>query len=144
MTTEREIDLQIGKEYNEFYTRIYDGLTPIPEFTVKLFATALMCVAPAAHQIHGDKMKLLISKKIEELTWVEVGKMMNVITEVPFYLLYEDLEDALNKTMQMEQFQLYYNATVADLDSKMKKKKSSLMNLGGVNRSSITMPIAKA
>src|SRR6478735_9516072 len=98
--TEKEVDLQIGKEYNEFYTKVYDGIAVIPAYVTDLFKKALMYVAPAAHQIHANKMRMLIEKKVEELTWVEVGKMINVVTEVPLMHLFSNLDEAIDKMVE--------------------------------------------
>lgn len=139
--TEKDVDQQIGKEYNAFYTSVYDGIIAAPEDLIERFKKALFYIAPAAHQIYGRKMKELVDKEIKNLTWVEVGVLMNTISEVPFHYLYTNLEEAIDKVMYMEEFKVEYSRVVSELDAKMRKKKEVLMSLGGSNNgASVKMP----
>ena len=132
MTTQKDIDEQIAKEYNEFYLALYDGEIAVPSDILVRFAKALMAVPPSAHQIHANRMRALIDKPVNELTWVEVGAVTNVIQAVPFRDVYDSLDEAIEKTQGLEVLRVAYNSTVSALDKKMEKKKRALMEMGGL------------
>lgn len=138
MTTKRDIDEQIQKEYNIFYTAVYDGSIAVPSDLTQRFRKALMAIAPNLHQIHANRMRELIDKPANELTWVQVGAVINVSQAVPFRDVYDDLDEAIEKTQRLEILRVGYNSTVAALDKKMATKKKKLQELAGISPTGTT------
>src|SRR6187402_2936340 len=126
MTTQRDIDEQIQKEYNSFYQKVYDGEIAVPSDLIVRFRKALMAIAPNLHQIHANRMRALVDKPANELTWVEVGAVINVIQAVAFREVYDDIDEAVEKTQGLEVLRVGYNSTVAALDKKLAAKKKKL------------------
>lgn len=137
MTTQREIDEQIQKDYNALYLRPYDGEIALPIDLIERYKRALMGIAPSTHQTHASRMKEMITKPMNELTWVEVGAIINIIQSVPFKEMYDSIEEALEKVQYLEIFRVGYNNTIAALDKKMVIKKKKLMEISGLAKGAL-------
>lgn len=141
---QKEIDKKIAEEYNDFYVGVYDGSIPVPANLVDLFKKALMVVPPIAHQYPSARVRQMLDKPVEELSWVETGKMVNVIVEAPFHTLYKDIDEALVGAAKIEEFRMNWQAVVAKFDETMKRKREALSNLAGTRKQPMQIIPAEA
>lgn len=133
MTTQSEIDAQIGHDMQNFYDSVYDGF--VPESFVEMFKKAIMHLAPAQHQYAMSKVKEMVSKRAGEHTVVETSMMINVIYSTPFHLLYESIERAIEVTMEFDKVRKEHNKKIQEMEHKLQAKRSRLLKLSGVGNS---------
>ena len=142
MTSQRDIEIQIAAEKQTFYLSKFDG--KLPSDLIERFEKALMVSAPGQHQYHMDKVKLILSKEESELNYLELGMVINLLFSVPFDKLYSNLDEALEKNIELESVRIVYNTHVKETEDKLIKKKNILMNLSGVTKAPLKLIKAEA
>lgn len=133
MTTEVEINKQLEGDYNRFYAAVFDG--ELPSDLIERFKKALMALAPAATKYNTEVIKKIISKRVNELSVMDVGVVINAVFSVPFGKVYENIESALDKNIELELIREKYNKAVDEIKIKLSKKKVTLMNIAGIGNS---------
>lgn len=124
---QQQVDRQIADSFTKFYQTVYTR--PLPSNFISLFAEAIFFNDPNKHQIHVKTIRHILSKKVIDLTTIEVGGMVNVINGTPFNFLYPDLESALNGHEVIEQLTINYNDDVNTFKIAMDAKRKTLMQL---------------
>src|ERR1700741_3859174 len=94
--TEAYIREEIQKDYNNFYSKRYDGY--IPPNIVEFMRTGLFGMCPRNFQGPPSLLKTIISKKDEDLLFLDIGTIVNTIFNVPLNFLHETLEEGLDYT----------------------------------------------
>lgn len=133
MTTEVEINKQLEGDYNRFYAAVFDG--ELPSDLIERFKKALMALAPAATKYNSEVVKKIILKRVNELSVMDVGVIVNAVFAVPFEKVYNNIEEALDKNIELELIRESYNKAVEDIKVKLGKKKITLMNIAGIGNS---------
>lgn len=139
MTNAAEIDSQIQNDYNRFYSSVFDG--ELPHDLLERFKKALMALAPASTKYNSEAVKKIINKRANELSFIDVGLIINGIFAVPFEKIYSDIDEAIDKNIELELIREKYNKSVEDIKEKLTKKKNTLMKLSGVNNSVVFQPL---
>lgn len=139
MTSEREIDQQINNDLNRFYSSVFDG--ELPDDLLDRFKKSLMALAPASTKYNSEAVKKIISKRVNELSFMDVGLIINAVFAVPFEKVYNSIEEAIDKNMELELIREKYNKSVDDMQQSLTKKKNTLMKLSGITHSVPFKPI---
>jgi TusA-related sulfurtransferase len=133
MLTQQDIENQLKGVVNAFYSANYDG--ELPTDLIEKFRIAIMEVSPMSHQIQGAEILEIAKKRIDELTILQVGRIINVLVTVPPSKLHDTLEDAFAFNSKLEKIMQSHNLMVANFEKKLAKQKTSLETIGGVNNS---------
>ncbi len=130
MTTEKDIQEQIRKDIDAHSNSVYDG--SLPDSFREGFKQSLMFIAPANHRYNMGFIKTLVSKKADEVTVMEVGIMINLIFSTPWYLIYKNVEEGIDTTIEYEKVKDEYNAKSTEFERKISLKKRKLMEIAGL------------
>lgn len=130
--TEKEINEQIQKKYERFYTSPYDGFIP-PRFK-EMFRKAVMEVQPANMEIKPLSIKAVLETPEHDLNRVQFGVMMNMIMSIPLKHLFESPEQAMEEMQPMVEAMVEYNAKTEKLAREMAIEKQSKMRLAGLTK----------
>ena len=130
MTTE-EINKMVQKEYMDYNNAIYSGNPALPKDIMETFKKAVFHSNPTVHKIPTGVIKKIISKKLKDLTNIDVPIILNVISAANFCDLYKDLDEALEKNYDVEEIKMAINLTVAEINRKTEEKRNNLLTLSG-------------
>lgn len=132
-----EVDKQIQNDYDAFLNMPYKGSVAVPENIIELFKKAIMALPSFTHKINFYKVKGIIQKKPNELTYSDLQDVIKVILNAPLKDLYDDIYEAIPEHINVQKFVLSYNTDIDSFESKLKMKKQTLLKLsdgiGGVN-----------
>lgn len=145
--TVEQIEATIQAEYSKYYNSPFlleDG-TQLPSDLTDIFKTAIKKISPQLHQVYAKKIREIINKRLEDLTFLEVGMMVNVILGIELERLYPnlELEEMLDKHEYFEKIQISYNKQVDDLNIRLKSRKLSLMEIGGFTKNTHRLSTVK-
>ncbi len=129
--TVQEVEKLIETDLATFNLSKYFGT--LPKDFVALFKKALLEIPHSAHQLKVRIMKDIIKKKETELSFMEVGMIINVIQAAPLYVLSDNLEAAINKFEKIEEIRVAWNASRNKKEQELLQKKSTMMQLVGGN-----------
>ena len=133
--TPNEVNEIIQKEYSAFNEASYQG-EKLPNDLMERFRVALFSLAPSVHQMSSHNIKKILAKKVKDLTNYEVGHILNLITAVPFNVLYKTLDEAVVKNEQIEGLKVSYNLVVKGINETVEAKRMSLLDLSGARGNS--------
>lgn len=132
MTTAADIERQLQAEHQAFFASQF--AKELPDDLIERFKKALMASAPGHHKYHSDKVKAIIVKKPYDLNYLDVGMIINLLFAVPFEKLYDSLEEAIEKNLELENIRELYNKIVNETEQRLSKKRGILLNLSGVHQ----------
>lgn len=132
--TVHQIDARIQKKYADFYNKRYDGM--LPDNLIETFKKAVMHIDITKFQIIPKGVKNMIEMPIDELTFFNVGFMLNIVMAVPFATIYDTLDEALEKHQKNVDIMKEYNAKVDTLNKQLKVERSTSMRLAGLDEKS--------
>lgn len=132
MTTEKDINEQINKDVQRFHEAAYQG--GLPQKFVDYFRKAIMMIPPAAHKIGMDRIKIMTERRIDDIPFLEVGTMINMIISSMPVNLYESLEEYLEINAEFEKIREDYNKAASEFEEKIYKKRAKLMDIAGLSR----------
>lgn len=138
--TEAYIRKEIEQDYKDFYSKRYDGY--IPPNIVEKMRTSLFGMCPRNFQAPPVLLKTIIGKKDEDLSFVDMGTIVNTIFNVPLNFLHETLEEGLDYTELLYKMQEDFNQRVEAFNKSEERKQKRLMDLGGLTNA-IQMPSIK-
>lgn len=143
MTTAADLQKQFVKEVNEFNAKVYDG--NVPKNFMEIFKKAFMALPPSLHKYDMTFAKKLVSKRYNEISFLELGGMINMIYDTPFEKLYDSIEEGIDTTIEFDRLQDEYNKISRDFQAKMKEKYNRLAEICGIKGSvPFGQPIAQA
>lgn len=133
MTTIQDIDRQIQKDVDNFNNSIFDGNLPSEVFDAYSKAVSKL----SSRQFCKDYkiVKSILSKRIDELTIIEVGFLMNTIGDRPIEEFGLTLHASFELAEKINNLTASYNKITAEFEKKIIKKRSKLLELSGVNNS---------
>lgn len=131
MTTRDEIQQQIEREYEKSRNKIYDG--ELPYGLLEKFKVGLFMAAYSQHKFNLIKVKEIISKRDDQLTWMEVGMIANFVVEIPWERLFDNLEEALDYNIELSDFMVSYNDMITKKQKELERMRDRLLNLSGIN-----------
>lgn len=134
MNTVQDIEKQIEGEYAKFQQSFFLGT--VPKDLIENFKKAILDMAPNRHQLHTKTIKTIIGKKTNELTYVELGMVVNTILAAPLFTLSEDLTSALIKLEKIETVRNDYNLAVQRKEAELMQKKQTMLKLANPGSSS--------
>lgn len=129
MTTVEDIDNQIKNDLNRFWQSRYDG--NIPSGFIYRFRSALMFHNAKSLQGSIPVMRALINAKEEDLSFLQVGIIINTIFAVPFNAMYDSPEQAFDALEELHEIELEYNELVEKNATTLQKKKNKLLEISG-------------
>ena len=137
MLTEKDIDKQIENEVEKFNTATYQG--DVPQVFIEFFKKAIMHIPLAQHGVGVERIKVMISRKPDDVPYIEVGVMINFIFATPFHLIYSSIEEAIEMTEKFERVKNEYNKITAEFEVSMTKKKNALMRVAGLTKETVRL-----
>lgn len=129
MTTEKDINLAIQKEYDAFNSATYAGEPSLPKDLLERFRTAIYKSSPASHKIPMKVVEKILAKKVKELTNFEVPTILNVITQIPLCDLYPTFDAAIKGNEQIEELKVSYNLLIMQINKQMEEKRQTMLKL---------------
>ena len=133
MTTLKDIDDQINNDIKRFHQGAYQGFVP-PEF-IEYFKAACMHIPPSAHRIGMDRVRTMSARNPDDVPFIEVGVMINMIFGTTFQMIYSSLEEGIEMTEKFEKVRDEYNKIADEFDQKIARKRASLMKIAGLTNS---------
>lgn len=140
MTTEKDIDRAIQNDVDRFNHAIYDGT--LPDTLFDMFKRCLMILPLTSHRLNPSYIKDMVAKRQNELNFIEVGVVINLIKDVSPREVYPSLEEFLDTSIIFEAVSTEYNKKISDFEKTCIKKKNFQMKIAGLDKSTIS--IAKA
>lgn len=137
MTTVDQIDEQIKNDLNRFWQSRYDA--HIPSGLIYRFRTALMFHNARSLQGSIPVMRELIAAKEEDLSFLQIGIIINTIFNVPFDAMYDSPEQAFDALEELHEIELEYNERVEKNAKTLERKRNKLMEIAGHGRNSIPL-----
>lgn len=126
----KEIEQKMVELQNEFNAKKNDK--KLPKNFISLFIKAFLSVPPMTHKIHSNTVKNITSKKVAELTKLEVRQASNVIVLAkPTEIWGDDFDAALEGFAAMQQLIVSCNIEVSEFEKELQEKKLNLINLSG-------------
>jgi hypothetical protein len=138
MTTVKDIEEIINKASQEFWQKIYDGF--IPDNLMDNFKAALLATRPTELPAGAGALKQIIDKKEYEITFIEMGTIINGIFKLPIGVLSDDVHEALTYTEQLGKMSYDFNQKVDEFNKQLKKKHHKLMDIAGLTQSATMYP----
>lgn len=138
--TKEDIDKQIASDYKKWYEQIYDGELPIGNLK-EVFKTALMETPPGSHQYHFSVVKLTMARPSNELRWLDIGMMINLVFAIPLKYLDSDFDIAMDKMITLEAFRNSYNKAVDLRQKQLKSKGNKLMEIAGLGGNTVNLGV---
>lgn len=138
--TEKEINQQIEQEYSKFNSATYEG--ELPKDLINIFKKALLGLSPNTHKMTVKTIQSIVTKKVGDLKFIEVGTIINTILEAPLSTIAEDFNAALKTLQSIENVRIDFNLKVKDAQERLNEKRMNLINLAGLNNG--TFKMAKA
>lgn len=135
--SEQEINQQIAQEYQKFNTAKYPG--ELPKNLMVYFKKALLVVSPNTHKMTVSVLNSIVCKKQNDLNFLEVGSIVNVILEAPLSILNEDLNAALKILEEVENTRIDFNLKIKEAQERLNEKRANLVNLSGLNNGNFKM-----
>jgi len=142
--TPEQINQQIQSEYMEWNKSPYSGNPALPKDFLETFKKAVFYFTPSIEQNQNifrrppvDVISKIISKKIKELTNIDVPIILNTISSVSFDLLYDDLNEALVRHKEIDEIKVAFNITVAHINEQTEIKRNNLLSLNGMGNGKI-------
>lgn len=133
MTTEQDIMEQVEREFDKFRNKLYDG--PLPDGCLEKFKFAIFNLPWRAHGYNFAKVKTIIAKTFpSELTWLEVGMVLNLIAEVPYANFFDTLEEALEYHIKASEIMSDYNQVANAKSEEMEKYRKRLLTMSGITK----------
>lgn len=133
MLTEKDIKEQLDKEQLAQLDKIYD--VNLPENFLDMFKRAIMTVPVTIHKKTVAELRVMISKRSDELTVSDVGFMINTVYATPFANLYHDIHQALDVTAKFDEIRIRYNKESEKFMDSQERKRRKLMELAGLSKS---------
>lgn len=132
MTTEQEINDRITKEYLRFNNMVYDG--PRPYGLVDKFRRAIMLIPQTSHKLDLPTLKKIISKSDDQLTWLEIGIVINTIIAIPYEVYFPEPEEALDYFIELKETMVEYNERVSKKQKELEGSRERQLKMSGVVR----------
>lgn len=131
MTKEQEINLQIQKLYDSFNSSTYTG-DDLPKDILETFKKAVFVLPPSEHKMSMETVKRISSKKVKDLTNMDVPSILNTVSACRLCDLYKDFEDGVAKNKQIEDIKLSFNLIVRQITAEVENKRKNLLSLSGI------------
>lgn len=138
MTTPQDIDRMINEQSEAFWKKTYDGF--IPDNLMENFKASLRATQPTELPAAAGALKQIIDKKEYEITFIEMGTIINGIFKMPIGVLSDDVHEALTYTEQLAKMSYDYNQKVAKFNDELKKRHQKLMEMAGLTKSAVMYP----
>ncbi len=122
----QEIEQKIKNESEAFNNKRYDG-PALPEDIMHLFIKGSMQTAPS----DPYWMREIVKKEFYELTWKEVGIIINFLKKLPYSFFFEDIHDGIDFHIKLMELTANYNEIMAELTAELEQKKDRLLKLSG-------------
>ncbi len=122
----KSIDEQIKDESEAFNNKRYDG-PPLPEDIMFLFIKGSMQTAPS----DPYWMREMVKKEAWELTWKEVGIIMNFLKKLPYSFFFEDIHDGIEFHIKLMELTVKYNEVMSELAAELEAKRDRLEKISG-------------
>ena len=137
--TPQQIDEEIAKETIAFNNKVYDG-PALPEDILEKFSAGIM----RGGTDRPELIKSIISKEVDELTWMEVGMVINYVKSLPFEINFDSLPEALEYLIALGKITTAYNEVCNKVDEDLMKKRELKYKLAGIgNGISAPIPMRK-
>ena len=133
MTTAEQIEKQLNDEFQKFSNGIYSGKLEVPKNIIEIFKKGVMSIPPFAHKINFNKVKVIASKKVEELTYADLNDVIKLVLNTPLNSVYDNFDTAVKESIKIEKFVLAFNETISEFQDKLRMKKTTLQNLASPN-----------
>ena len=137
MTTQKDIDEQIRKDVRIFNDKIYDGYPiPEPDKLMSRFRRAVRSVSNEKTTHNLAYVKTLAKKRPDELSFVEVGMIVNVIFMAKPSDVFDSFDEYVDVGAELQNLNVEYNKAIKEMEEKMKKKHATLSSLAGITGNS--------
>lgn len=137
MTSEKEIQDQIARDYNKFWYSAYDA--ELPSSLMYRFRQAIMFQNTVSLQAAAPVMKELLNTKEEDLKFVHVGIIFNTLFSTPFNAIFDSPEEAMDAVIEFKEFEMKYNEVVQKRTQEIERKRVRLLELGGITGKTINL-----
>jgi hypothetical protein len=137
MTAQQNVDKQLQNDHEKFINSIYSGNVPVPVNILEIFRIGIMAMAPFQHRIQALRIKSILSKNLDELSNGDLNEIIKVVVNVPLQMVYDEIDEAIEKTIRLDKFVLCYNSMIEDFQREQQMRRAKLMELSGVNGGSV-------
>lgn len=129
--SEKEINEQLGNDFDKFLYTPYKGAVVVPKNIIDLFKKAILGLPSFSHKINFLKIKAIASKKPNELTNTDLNDVIKVLLNSSLQKLYPDLsfDKVIEQSIQMDKFVIAYNEHVEKFKKQLEEKKATLQLL---------------
>lgn len=131
MTSVPQVDKQLQEEFDKFSNALYSGKISVPTNLIELFKIGIMKMPPFGHKINFNKVKVLGSKKIKELSNGDINDLIKVVVNTKLEELFLDFPEAVDSMIKLEKFILSYNQHIDEFQIQLQQKKTLLLSLSG-------------
>lgn len=132
--TAQEIDRQLAQEALAFNSKLYDG-RPLPEDIIQKVRQGIMVLGCKGAGEQASAMKALIAKNVTDLSWMEVGWVVNFVQNIPYERVFDTVEEALDYHINLGQIQKEYNEVTMQLEKELNQKRQMKYKLAGLKLS---------
>lgn len=130
MTTSEQIEKQLNDEFVKFSNGNYAGKVEVPKDIIEMFKKGIMVIPPFGHKINFNKVKVIASKKLGELSYSDLNDVIKVVLNTSLEVRYgNDFDEAVKQSIKFDKFVLCFNEVINDFQGKLKMKKTNLLNL---------------
>jgi hypothetical protein len=133
MTTQQSIDQQLQADHEKFINSIYAGKISVPVNILEIFKIGIMAMAPFQHRIQALRVKNILSKELDGLTNGDLNEIIKVVVNVPLQMVYDEIDEAIEKTIRLDKFVLCYNQMIEDFQRELQMRRAKLMELAGTS-----------
>ncbi len=137
MTSEKEIDEQITRDYNKFWYSVYDK--ELPSAVMYKFREAMMFQNVKTLQAAPKVLQELIGTKEEDLKFVHVGIIINTLFNTPFNAIFGSPEEAMDAVIEYKEIEIEFNELVNKRSQELERKRQRLMELSGITGKTVNL-----
>ena len=137
MTSEKEIDEQIQRDYNKFWYSVYDK--ELPSAVMYKFREAMMFQNVKTLQAAPKVLQELIGTKEEDLKFVHVGIILNTLFATPFNAIFDSPEQAMDAVLEYKEIEIEFNELVNKRSQELERKRQRLMELSGITGKTVNL-----
>ncbi len=136
--TEKEVLQMIQKDFDNFWNRRFDYPSGLPFEFVSKFRHLILNIPYLNHEgkpsWQPKLAKKIIAKADEDLTYGEVGTIINIILGSPQAFHFDDPNEAIDYVMELMEVKNYYNEKVALLNQQLGEKQRRMMEQAGLTK----------
>ena len=133
MSIQNQVEKQLQEEFEKFNNKPYSGKVSLPVNIIELFHIGIMGMPAFYHKIQFSKVKMLLGKELNSITNGDISDLIKVIVNTPIERFYDNIDEAVEKMIKLEKFILSYNQMVEEFKGQLEMKRTTLMDLSGLN-----------